>query len=168
MTGDLLRHAPEKGHAMPSIVEILIAESPGHPMSAKPEARAIPGLGLEGDRYALGTGTFSPHPQKPDFEVSLIEREEIDAFALETGIPFTASHARRNLVTEGVRLNALVGVEFVVGETRLRGIRLCEPCNYLAKTTYPEVLKGLAHKGGLRARIVTGGVIRTGDRVSTV
>lgn len=151
---------------MASIIEILIAQSPGHPMQTVPEVRAIPGSGLEGDRYALGTGTFSPHPQKPDYEVTLIEQEEIDDFSRESGLLFTSKHARRNLVTEGVRLNELVGVEFAVGEARLQGVRLCEPCSYLAKTTYPEVLKGLAHKGGLRARIVTAGVIRNGDRVA--
>jgi MOSC domain-containing protein YiiM len=134
-------------------------------MASSSEVRAVPGRGLEGDRYFAGEGTFSPHPQKPDFEITLIENEKIEAFAFESGLPFTASHARRNLVTEGVDLNALVGREFLVGEVRLRGIRLCEPCNYLAKTTFPETLKGLVSKGGLRAQIVTEGVIRVGDAV---
>lgn len=150
---------------MSFVSEILIAESPTSPMSARSEVRAIPGRGIEGDRYFTGVGTFSPHPQKPDSEITLIEREKIDAFARETGLPFTASHARRNLVTEGVDLNALAGKEFLVGEVRIRGIRFCEPCSYLAKTTFPETLKGLLHKGGLRAQIVTEGIIRLRDKV---
>lgn len=150
---------------MPSVAQILIAESPTAPMSSRAEVRAVPGKGLEGDRYFTGTGTFSPHPHKPDFEITLIEQEQIAAFARESGLPFMAAHARRNLVTEGVDLNALAGKEFLVGEVRLRGIRLCEPCSYLAKTTFPETLKGLVHKGGLRAQIMTEGCIRVGDEV---
>jgi MOSC domain-containing protein YiiM len=52
-----------------------------------------------------------------------------------------------------------------VGDVRIRGMRLCEPCAYLAKTTYPETLNGLVHKGGLRAQIVSEGIIRSGDAV---
>lgn len=125
----------------------------------------MPGRGLEGDRYFDGTGTFSPHPQKPDFEVTLIELEKVQAFANASGLPFTTAMARRNLVTEGVDLNALVGREFSVGAVRLRGLRLCEPCSYLAKISFPETLRGLVHQGGLRAQIISEGVIRIGDRV---
>src|SRR6185295_20226721 len=118
---------------MPSISQILIAESPASPMTNQSEVRAVPGKGIEGDRYFGGIGTFSPHPQKPDYEITLVEKEKIDDFAIETGLPFTAFHARRNLVTEGVDLNALAGKEFLIGEVRIRGIRLCEPCSHLAK-----------------------------------
>ena len=151
--------------AMPSVFQILIADSPASPMAFRAEVRAVAGKGLEGDRYLDGNGTFSPHPQKPDYEITLIEKENIDAFAIETGLPFRASHARRNLVTQGIDLNALAGREFLVGEVRIRGIRLCEPCSYLAGTTFPEVLRGLVHKGGLRAQILTEGIIRVGDSV---
>ena len=134
-------------------------------MTDRSEVRAVPGKGLDGDRYFDGVGTFSPHPQKPDFEITLVEKEKIDAFARDTGLPFTAFHARRNIVTEGVDLNALAGREFLVGEVRIRGIRFCEPCSYLAKASFPETLRGLVHKGGLRAQIVTEGFIRVGDAV---
>ena len=129
------------------------------------EVRAVPGKGLEGDRYFLGGGTFSPQPQKPDFELTLIEQERIEAFAKESGRPFNALHARRNLVTEGVALNDLVGEEFWIGDVRIRGTRLCEPCNYLAKISFPETLKGLIHQAGLRAQILSEGVIHIGDLV---
>lgn len=150
---------------MAHVTEILIAESPQAPMCGVAEVRAVPGRGLEGDRYYAGVGTFSPQPQKPDFEVTFIEKEKIEGFASESGRPFTSAHARRNIVTEGVDLNALAGKEFTVGEVRIRGIRLCEPCTYLARTSFPETLRGLVHKGGLRAQIVTEGVIRVGDRI---
>ena len=129
------------------------------------EVRAVPGKGLEGDRYFLGGGTFSPQPQKPDFELTLIEQERIEAFAKESGRPFNALHARRNLVTEGVALNDLVGEEFWIGDVRIRGTRLCEPCNHLAKISFPETLKGLIHQAGLRAQILSEGVIHIGDLI---
>ena len=150
---------------MSRLVRILIAQSPQSPMVARTTARLVPARGVVGDRYHDGVGTFSPHPLKPDFEVTLIESEQVMEFARVSGLPFTAEMARRNLVTEGVDLNAMVGKEFVVGEVRLLGMRLCEPCNYLAKTTFPEVLAGLVHRGGLRARIVTEGDVRIGDDI---
>ena len=105
---------------------------------------------------------------KPDFELTLIEQERIETFARASGLPFTAHEARRNLVTLGVDLNALAGCEFMIGEVRVRGIRLCEPCNYLAKITWPETLRGLVHKGGLRAQILTEGIIHAGDGIRGV
>ncbi len=147
------------------VVEILVADSPASPAASLQAACAVPGRGIEGDRYFNGAGTFSPHPQKPDFEITLIQREHVEAFAAASGIAFVPRDARRNLVTVGVDLNALVGREFTVGEVRIRGIRLCEPCAYLAKQTSPEVLRGLVHKGGLRAQILSEGEIRVGDPV---
>ncbi len=132
------------------------------------EVRAMPGKGLEGDRYFLGVGTFSPKPQKVDFEITLIERENVQAFAADSGLAFTTSHARRNIVTTGFRLNELVGREIYLGEVRILGIRLCEPCTHLAKTSYGEVIKGLVHKGGLRAQIISEGTIRVGDAIRAV
>ena len=62
-------------------------------------------------------------------------------------------------------LNALAGQEFMIGSVKARGIRLCEPCSYLSKITFPETLRGLVHKGGLRAQILSEGIIRVGDPV---
>ena len=151
---------------MSKVLLILTSPDPSAPMEPREAVNAVPGRGLEGDRYFTGGGTFSPDPMKPDFELTLIEQEKIDAFAGESGLPFTAALARRNVVTEGVDLNALAGREFLIGEVRVRGLRLCEPCSYLAKITWPETLRGLVHKGGLRAQILTEGVIRPGDAVT--
>jgi MOSC domain-containing protein YiiM len=154
--------APEK---MSHVVQILISESPSAAMASQESAYAIPGKGLQGDRYFVGVGTFTPHPHKPDYELTLIEKEKIDAFASESGLPFTSHDARRNIVTEGVDLNALAGKRFLIGKVLIRGIRLCEPCNHLAKATFPETLPGLVHKAGLRAEILTEGTIRVGDKI---
>jgi hypothetical protein len=150
---------------MAKVIQLLTAPSPRSPMGSHPHVRAIAGRGLEGDRYFSGTGTFSPQPQKPDFEITLIESEAIAAFVATSGLAFTAYDARRNVVTEGIALNDLVGREFLLGAVRIRAIRFCEPCNYLAKQTHPEVLRGLVHRGGLRAQILTDGVITVGDAV---
>jgi MOSC domain-containing protein YiiM len=150
---------------MARVSEILIATSPADPATNVEKVKAIPGNGLEGDRYANGTGTFSKIPQRPDGELTLIEKESIDVFVAETGILFRARDARRNIVTEGIDLNSLVGREFRIDDVRILAIRLCEPCNHLAKQTSPEVLRGLLHKGGIRAQILTAGEIRVGARI---
>ncbi len=152
---------------MATVSEILIASNPSDPPKRVESARAIPGTGLEGDRYARGKGTFSKRPQQADGELTLIQKEHIDAFAAESGLKFSGREARRNIVTTGIDLNSLVGREFTIGDVRIRAIRLCEPCNYLAKQTSPEVLRGLVHKGGIRAQILTEGEIRVGDWIET-
>lgn len=150
---------------MSNVLEILIAKSAGAKMEPQQEAHAIPGQGLIGDRYFVGGGAFSPNNHRPDYELTLIEHEKLVEFANVSGLAFTSLDARRNIVTSGVSLNDLVGREFHVGDVLIKGHRLCEPCNYLAKMTYPEVLQGLLHKGGLRAQILTEGTIRVGDPI---
>jgi MOSC domain-containing protein YiiM len=137
------------------------ATGPTHPVH---EARAIPGVGLEGDRYALGSGTFSK--PLPDRELTLIEAEAIEALQQEYHFELPPGEARRNLVTRGVALNHLVGRDFQIGEVKVRGIRLCEPCEHLQRLTGRDVIRGLTHRGGLRAQILTPGRIRIGDQVS--
>jgi len=95
----------------------------------------------------------------------LIESEALAALARECGITLQPIQARRNLVTHGVPLNHLVDQEFSVGEVRLRGIRLCEPCAHLEAMTQKGIREGLLHRGGLRARVIKGGTIRIGDLV---
>jgi MOSC domain-containing protein YiiM len=128
------------------------------------ELQAVPGSGLVGDRYFFQQGTFSK-PGSPDREVTLIEMEAIEALAQECQIALEPGAARRNLVTRGVPLNHLVGREFHIGEVVLRGLRLCEPCGHLESLTAKGIIDGLCHRGGLRAQIVRGGVVRTGDAV---
>jgi MOSC domain-containing protein YiiM len=149
------------------VAEILIAPAPGSAMVSVSMARAVPGRGLVGDRYFAGIGTFSPQPQKPDFELTLIEEENVSAFATRSGLQFSATHARRNVVTCGVRLNDMVGREFLIGRVRVRGLRLCEPCSHLAKLTFPAALTGLVHQGGLRAQILSEGDLRVGDEIKS-
>jgi MOSC domain-containing protein YiiM len=127
--------------------------------------RAVGGRGLEGDRYFARIGTYSKKTG-PDREVTLIELEAVEALKRDYGVELDPKDSRRNLVTQGVALNHLVGREFTIGEVKFRGLRLCEPCSHLAKLADREVLPGLVHRGGLRAAILTDGVIRVGDSLS--
>ncbi len=133
-------------------------------MQAVAEVRAIPGAGLEGDRYFLKQGTF--FKPEPDFELTLIEAEALEGMKNEYKIEVAPAESRRNVVTRGVPLNHLVGKDFQIGDVRIHGIRLCEPCSHLQKLTNREVIKGLRHRGGLRAQILSEGMLKAGDTVS--
>jgi MOSC domain-containing protein YiiM len=141
------------------VVEIYLG-----PAGMVPDARAVAGRGLEGDRYSNGTGFFW-EAGKNGQDLTLIESEALEALARETGIVLTPADARRNLVTRGIRLNALVGRRFRVGAVECYGQRLCPPCDHLQHLTQPGVLRGLLDRGGLRADIVRGGPIAIGDEV---
>lgn len=147
-----------------SVVSIHIAPAQGAPTTPVDEARAVPAMGLEGDRH-FGRASHDPDSPRPDREITLIEIETIEALEREYKVSLSPGDARRNIVTRGVALNHLVDREFAVGEVTLRGIRLCEPCAHLASLTHEKVLPGLVHRGGLRAQILTEGVVRVGDEV---
>ena len=123
------------------------------------EAMATAGAGLEGDRYC----TFGASAET---QLTLIQIEAVNEFneAFAANLPATAF--RRNVITEGVDLNALEGRVFTVGDVQLRGVELCEPCADLQNLLdIPGLVKQLTHKGGLRCEILGGGVIRPGDKV---
>ncbi len=147
------------------VESIHIATAAEAPMRGVAEITAVAGVGLEGDRYATRTGSFSAKP-KPGRQITLVEAEAIEALGREANLVLAPGETRRNLVTRGVALNHLVGREFMVGGARLRGHELCEPCSDLARMTgKPQILPGLVHRGGLRAEILEGGLIRVGDPV---
>src|SRR6185437_14343336 len=126
------------------------------------QAEAIPGSGLDGDRHALGTGTFASGV--PGSALTLIEAEVCKSFEPE----LTADEHRRNLVTRGIELNGLVGREFRIGDVRCRGVRLCEPCVVIERYTDRPVPRPLVHRGGLRADLLEPGSIRVGDAIVVV
>ena len=149
-----------------TVESIHIASTAEGPPQSVPQAMAVPGAGLEGDRYALKLGTF--YKPAPDHELTLIEAEAIEALRRDYRVELAAGEARRNIVTRNVPLNHLVGREFAIGDVRIRGLRLCEPCDHLQKVTGKSVIKGLLHRGGLRAQILTQGTIRVGDVVTVM
>src|SRR6266853_3679936 len=147
-----------------TVVAINIAPSAEAPMQSVDEARAVPGRGLEGDRYFFRQGTF--YKPQPDRELTLVEAEAIEAFRDDFKVDFDLSATRRNVVTRGVPLNHLVGKEFWIGDVKARGLRLCEPCSHLQRLSHPKVLPGLVHRGGLRAQILIEGTIRLGELIT--
>jgi MOSC domain-containing protein YiiM len=127
------------------------------------QATVRAGRGLEGDRYCDGRGTFS-NAHARGHDLTLIEAEALDELVLPAG-RLAPEEARRNVVTHGIDLNALVGRRFRVGDVECLGQRLCEPCAHLERLTRPGTLRGLVHRGGLRADALTDGVVRVGDPV---
>ena len=121
-------------------------------------ARLVAGQGLEGDRYFLGKGSFS-HWRGTGRALTLVEAEALE----DVRLSFAA--ARRNVVTRGVDLNALVGVRFRVGEVECVGRRLCEPCRHLERLEGDGLMRSLAGRGGLRADVLGEGLVTVGDPV---
>ena len=149
------------------VVSIHIAAVATAPMQSVSAVTAVAGRGLEGDRYFNHTGTYSTHPGSGR-ELTLIENEAIEALAREYGIQLPPNLARRNIVSRGVALNHLVERRISIGAVVLRGMRLCEPCLHMEQLAVKGAARGLIHRGGLRAEIVRGGVIRVGDAIKVV
>ena len=120
--------------------------------------RALAGRGLEGNRYF-----FDDAPAGT--ALTLIAAEAVEAMEREHGISIEPRESRRNVVTRGIDVNELVGKRFRIGEVECQGVELCEPCASLQAMTKPGVIKGLAHRGGLNADILSDGAINVGDEV---
>jgi hypothetical protein len=150
---------PQRGSARTEgLVEaIAVAAAAEAPVELVGEAVAHAGRGLAGDRYHDARGTFSD-PYSVGHQLTLVEAEVLE----ELGIAPEA--ARRNLITRGIDLNALVGRRFSVGGVECVGRRLCEPCAHLERLS-PGTLRPLVHRGGLRADLLGDGTIRVGDAV---
>jgi MOSC domain-containing protein YiiM len=145
---------------------IAIADRAEAPMQQITTARAIPGRGLDGDRYANGIGTFTPRSgHGVGYDLTLIEAEVLDELTFTDGRQLGYAEARRNIITRGIDLNALVGERFMVGDVECVGRRLCEPCAHLERLTHRGVVRKLIHRGGLRADILSAGNITVGAAI---
>ena len=150
---------PAAPHTTGTVEAIFVAPHAGAPTEPLQTARALAGHGLEGDRHVAGTGTFPS--SLPGSALTLIEAEVCESFAP----PLDPTEHRRNVVTRGIDLNALVGHEFQLGGVRCRGMRLCEPCRVLERYGTRPLLRPLVHRGGLRADILEDGAFAVGDAV---
>ncbi|MDB4076663.1 MOSC domain-containing protein [Porticoccaceae bacterium] len=147
---------------------IYIAPKMGANVSGHQKVSVRAGKGIEGDRYFTNTGkNRSNYKGQPDWEITLIESEVIEAFNQDTGNKFHESDFRRNLVTEGIRLNDLVGKTFKINGISFYGVQLCEPCASLQKRLAVKILPDLIGKGGLRAQIRGVGLLNVGDAISS-
>jgi MOSC domain-containing protein YiiM len=146
------------------VVGIYITPERGQPTLSVEQIYVLPGKGIKGDRYFRQTEKGEVH-SKSGQEITLIEMEAIESL-VSAGIQVTPGETRRNIITAGVPLNDLVDCSFMVGDIQLKGVRLCEPCNYLANLTDSRILAALAHRGGLRAEIITEGSIHLNDTIT--
>jgi len=142
-----------------------VAGRAAEPMRAVPRIRAIEGVGLDGDRYALGLGYYSNRPPGSGRHLTLIEGEMIDWLRETAGIALAPGESRRNLTTRGISLNPLVGKRFRIGNVACVGVRYCDPCQYLDNLTGKKMLKPMVDRAGLRADILVGGEIAVGDEI---
>lgn len=161
--------AEQRAAVLSGLVEsIAIAADAEAAMQVVVSARALADCGLEGDRYARNAGTFSSRSgRRPGFDLTLIAAEVVeDLTARDARLDFAST--RRNILTRGIDVNALAGREFSIGEVRCRGLRLAEPCAHLERLAGPGLLRPLIHRGGLRADILSSGVIAPGSRITTL
>ena len=143
-----LHLTPESRGAMASVVEV----------------HAVPDRGLRGDRFFRRSWSAVGRPDKA---VTLIEIESIEAAEAELRKKLVPGDIRRNIVTRGVPLLELLNRDFNIGGVALRGLRLFEPCMHMEKLVgIPGVCQTLLHRSGLKAAILTEGIIRVGDSVS--
>jgi MOSC domain-containing protein YiiM len=158
--------ATQAGPPLSGVVELLaVAPLAEAPMQLVRQARALAGRGLEGDRYADGSGTFSPHgAHRPGYELTLIAAEVVEELTTrDAAVDF--ARTRRNILTRGIDVNALVGRDFTIDDVHCRGLRLAEPCAHLERLHGPGLLRPLIHRGGLRADILSDGDIGEGSEI---
>jgi hypothetical protein len=149
-----------------TVAGLALAPAAEAPMHLVTTARARSGQGLDGDRYAVGRGTFSPRGRsRPGYDLTLIAEEVLDDLAAAgRSIGFEAT--RRNVLTRGIDVNALVGRTFRIADVPCAGQRLCEPCAHLERLSGPGVLRPLVNRGGLRVDLLGDGEIRVGDEIT--
>lgn len=160
-----MREAPVSGISAHAVVEAIhiVTEKRGNPKPMS-EVTAIAGIGLEWDRYAAATGSYSNWPG--NHALTLIEAEGLEFLRDHCGFDLTAGRHRRNITTRGIRLNKLVGKQFRVGSVLCEGYELAHPCAHLEwLTNKPGLVKQMMGRGGLRARILEGGLIQVGNEI---
>jgi hypothetical protein len=153
----------------PHVAAVHTAPEAGAPMEPQDCVEAVADRGLRGDRYFAEVGTYSDSSRDVARDVTFVERETLDAVERDYDVTVAPGDHRRNVTTEGVGLNRLVGTWFAVGDAVFEGAELCEPCSYLERTLEREgVREAMVHRGGIRARVVEGGSFGVGDAVEEV
>jgi len=145
------------------LLAIGISKDRGSDIEVLQRAELAQNSGIVGDRY-FKEGLEENY----EAAITLIEQESLEGVLRDHGISISHNDSRRNLLTEGVPLNHLVGKQFQVGEAVLEGFELCEPCGTLERRTQKGVLKALLHRGGLRARIVKSGTIELNCEINSI
>jgi len=149
------------------VVALFTVDRRAAPMKKVDQLYALAGRGIEGDRYFLGTGTYSKKPE-PGRQVTLIKSEVLESLKNKLEINVKPEESRRNILTQGIEINDLIGTEFYVGTVRLRAHRITQPCLYLEKLLdQPGLYKELWGNGGISCEILCDGVIKERDIITT-
>ena len=157
---------------MGKVVGLYTCTGAGEQLVACSGVRALMGSGIVGDRYATNQGFFSRLGQDKIRHVTLIAYEAIEQANAELaarGMPaFEPRETRRNIVTAGVDVNALLGREFSIGSVRMRGTEMTNPCNRTSVLAdKPGFREAFAGRGGVRAEVLSDGVIAIGDAINS-
>lgn len=147
-----------------TVVSLCSAPRSFLPMRSFGELTLQEGVGVVGDRYAGRRGFYSDlhHDGR---QVTLFEVETLRAIERDYRISLAPTDHRRNITTEGVPLNHLVGRRFTVGATLLEGVMLSVPCRHIEQVTGKEIFNAMLHRSGLMARILRGGPVMVGDTI---
>jgi MOSC domain-containing protein YiiM len=146
------------------VSEIWLTAAAAAAMRRIPAGLLVAGAGLDGDRYALGGGTWARYPDL-EKQLTLIDRDDVAAVAAEVGMDLSPGDTRRNLVTVGADLPALVGRWFTVGDALLFGMKRCPPCAHLERLTGARLIRAMLHRGGINAAVFAGAEIAEGAAV---
>ena len=146
---------------MSKVISIAIANKKGETMIEKKSVDAVTGKGLSKDRK------FKDNNDKKT-QLTLIQIENINFFNKLTNSSINPINFRRNIITEGVDLNALINKEFKVGNVRVVCHDLCRPCKYLQKLLgHENLIKEMMRRSGIRCEILSSGKILVGDIIKT-
>lgn len=152
----------------PRLHSIWIAPESRIDLQSVPTAIAIADVGLDGDRYARGVGTFRNRPETHGRQLSLIAHESLAALADAAGVELSPGATRRNLVTEGIDLAPLAKARLRIGEVEIECTSTCPPCGHLDRLLGIDTRTPLRNRGGLRARILVGGMLEAGAPIAIV
>lgn len=142
------------------VVAIYVAPQEGAPVEPRRAVRAVPGRGLEGDRY------FTRSERKEAQDITIVATEDLAAAAAEHGLELGPGDHRRNVVVQGVDLRAALGGRLRLGEVEVEVVRLNQPCRYLQGLAGKPVLEALVDRAGIRGNILNEGTIAVGDTVA--
>ena len=145
------------------VEEIYVAPKGSATMERVEEVNTIEGCGIEGDRYCEGTGYWTPYGDV--CEVTLISSEDLDYIQNELGIRVKNGEHRRNIITRGIDLNDLRRKRFRIGEAVLEYDRPRPPCRHVQELSEPGMTRALKGRGGICARVIKAGRIRTRDPI---
>jgi len=144
---------------MSKVNEIAISQNPKGAMESVNSVEVIAGKGIVKDRH------FKENNSKIS-QITLIEVENINYYYQLTGTSIPSIDFRRNIITEGIKLNELVNKEFLIGEIRIKAHDLCRPCKYLQeRLKQGNIIKEFLRRGGLRCEILNSGKIIVGDKI---